>query len=109
MRFLPAQLWRRIKLIVVNFLCRFLRLTECLLLNQFQNIVMAEIIRRRTIRPSTRGENSPNYRVDITKVGSGDTLIVEVTHESRPYSKTFKFIGKELIKRKTLSFTASEE
>jgi len=70
---------------------------------------MAEIIRRRTIRPSTRGKNSPNYRVDINKVGSGDILIVKVTHESRSYSKTFKFIGKELTKRKTLSFKVSEE
>ncbi|MCR8560919.1 hypothetical protein KXD93_24895 [Mucilaginibacter sp. BJC16-A38] len=65
---------------------------------------MNEIIKRRTIRPSTRLKTSEFYRVDINKITASDTLIVNVTHESKPFQKTFKFKGSEVIKKKSLGF-----
>ena len=69
---------------------------------------MAEIIRRRTIRPSTRLETSVNYRVHIGNIAAIDTLIVIITHESRPFSKTFRFKGSEVLKKKSLGFKVFE-
>jgi hypothetical protein len=69
---------------------------------------MTDIIRRRTIRPSTRKGTSVNYRVDINGVASSDTLIVEINHESRPFKKTFKFRGSDVLKRKSLGFKVTE-
>lgn len=65
---------------------------------------MPEIIRNRTIRPSTRKDTSVNYRVHIHGITGGDTLILNVKHESKPYHKTFKFKGSDVIKKKSLGF-----
>lgn len=65
---------------------------------------MAEIIRNRTIRPSTRKKTSTNYRVDIAKVLRGDTLLVTITHESLPFKKTFYFEGNEIANKNNISF-----
>lgn len=60
---------------------------------------MAEIIRNRTIRPSSRHKSSKNYRVDTSKVKKGDTLLVNVYHESKPFLKSFRFGWKQVINR----------
>ena len=70
---------------------------------------MPEIIRRRTIKPSTRKATSVNYRVAINDIDSSDTLVVEVTHESKPYKKSFKFKGSDILKKKSLGFTVTED
>jgi hypothetical protein len=70
---------------------------------------MPEIIRRRTIRPSTRKESSVNYRVHIIGIASNDTLIVSIDHESKPYRKTFKFKGSEVRKKKSLGFKVTDD
>jgi len=69
---------------------------------------MPDIIRRRTIRPSTRKDTSVNYRVDITGIAPSDTLVVEIGHESKPFQKLFKFRGIDILKRKSLGFKVSE-
>jgi hypothetical protein len=63
---------------------------------------MPEIIRNRTIRPSTRKDSSVNYRVHIDGISASDTLIVNVNHESKSYFKTFKFRGGDVLKEKAL-------
>ncbi len=70
---------------------------------------MPEIIRKRTIRPSTRKTTSVNYRVDIGTVSASDTLIVEISHESKQFQKTFKFRGSDVVKKKSLGFTVTEK
>jgi len=70
---------------------------------------MPEIIRKRTIRPSTRKNTSVNYRVDIGVVSASDTLIVEISHESKLFQKTFKFRGSDVVKKKSLGFTVTEK
>lgn len=65
---------------------------------------MAEIIRNRKIRPSTRKDTSINYRVDIAKVLKGDTLIVNITHENLPFKKTFYFEGNKVSHKNNISF-----
>lgn len=69
---------------------------------------MADIIRNRTIKPSTRQATSPNYRVAINGITPNDTLVVNIKHESKPFSKTYQFHGSDLLKRKSLGFTVSK-
>ena len=69
---------------------------------------MPEIIRNRTIRPSTRKATSVNYRIDIKGLSNGDTLIVNIDHESKPFQKTFKFKGSNVLKRRSLGFKVLE-
>jgi hypothetical protein len=69
---------------------------------------MPEIIRNRTIRPSTRKDTSVNYRVHIHGITEGDTLILNVKHESKLYHKTFKFKGSDVIKKKSLGFKVKD-
>jgi hypothetical protein len=69
---------------------------------------MPEIIRNRTIRPSTRKDISVNYRVHIDNISTGDTLVVNVKHESKPFIKSFKFKGSDILKKKSLGFKVTE-
>ncbi len=69
---------------------------------------MSEIIRNRTIRPSTRLETSRNYRVDVKAVEKGDVLIVNIDHESKPYHKTFSFAGKDVAMKNSISFRVED-
>lgn len=48
---------------------------------------MAEIIKNRTVRPSTRKDSSVNYRVDIKGINASDTLIVNITHKRNHLQK----------------------
>lgn len=70
---------------------------------------MAEIIRNRTIRPSTRLESSVNYRVHIDGITASDILLVNINHETKTYNKTFKFKGTDLLKKKSLGFKVIED
>jgi hypothetical protein len=70
---------------------------------------MSEIIRRRTIRPSTRLETSVNYRVSITNITASDILVVHVNHESKSFRKTYRFWGRDILKMKSLSFRVQDE
>lgn len=70
---------------------------------------MPEIIRSRTIRPSTRKDTSVNYRVHIDGITSGDTLVVNIRHESKAFSKTYKFNGSDIIKKESLGFRVNDD
>lgn len=70
---------------------------------------MPEIIRNRTIRPSSRKDTSVNYRVHIDGINAGDTLVVNVKHESKPFFKTYKFRGSDVIKKKSLGFRVNDD
>ncbi len=70
---------------------------------------MAEIIRNRTIRPSTRQDTSVNYRVHLDNISSSDTLIVNIKHESKSFTKSFKFKGSEVLKKKSLGFNVIDD
>ncbi len=65
---------------------------------------MAEIIRNRTIRPSTRLNTSVNYKVDTQIVTSNDTLIVNITHEKTDYKRSFYFKGKYIASKDSIHF-----
>lgn len=69
---------------------------------------MPEVIRNRTIRPSTRKDTSVNYRVHLDGIDSGDTLVVNIKHESSPFFKSFRFKGSEVLKKKSLGFKVVE-
>lgn len=69
---------------------------------------MPEIIRNRTIRPSTRKDTSVNYRVHLDGISAGDTLVVNIKHESKSFFKSFRFKGSEVLKKKSLGFKVSE-
>lgn len=70
---------------------------------------MPEIIRNRTIRPSTRKATSVNYRVAINNITAGDTLVVNITHEKGYFKKTCKFRGSDVLKKKSLGFRVEGE
>lgn len=65
---------------------------------------MTEIIRNRTIRPSSRLLKSKNYKINTKKVTAGDILIVKVDHESESFYKTYKFNGNDVAKKNSISF-----
>ena len=69
---------------------------------------MADIIRNRTIRPSTRLEKSKSYKIDTRTVLRGDTLIVNIDHESKPFVKTYKFTGSDIDDKNSISFRVNE-
>ena len=65
---------------------------------------MTEIIRNRTIRPSSRLEKSKSYKIDTKKVSSDDILIVNIDHESDSFFRTYKFNGSAVAKKNSISF-----
>jgi hypothetical protein len=69
---------------------------------------MTEIIRNRTMRPSTRKETSVNYRVHVQAVESSDTLIVNINHEKKSFKKTYHFSGKDIAHKNNISFRAND-
>lgn len=69
---------------------------------------MTEVVRNRTIRPSTRKVTSFNYRVDVSKVLRTDTLVVNIDHESKPFNRTFRFSGREVADKNSISFIVLE-
>ena len=69
---------------------------------------MSEIIRTRKIRPSSRNEKSKSYKIDTEKVTANDSLIVEISHESKPFLKTYKFNGIDVAYKSSISFRVLE-
>lgn len=69
---------------------------------------MTEITRNRTIRPSTRLEKSKSYKIDTKTVSRGDTLVVNIDHETKSFSETCKFNGANLAQNDSISFRVNE-
>lgn len=69
---------------------------------------MAEIIRNRTIRPSTRLETSKSYKIDTKAVSRGDILILNIDHESKKIRKTYKFNGSDVAHKDSISFRVND-
>lgn len=65
---------------------------------------IAEIIRNRTIRPSSRLESSVRYKIDTKAVERGDTLIVNIDHESEGFKRTYRFNGRAMSERDSIHF-----
>jgi hypoxanthine-DNA glycosylase len=70
---------------------------------------MAEIIRNRTIRPSSRLEKSRSYKVDTKGVSQADVLLVNIDHETKPFRRSYRFKGSDVAQRDSVSFTVTEE
>lgn len=70
---------------------------------------MPEIIRNRTIRPSSRKDTSVNYRVHIDGISNGDILVVHIKHEKKPFFKSYRFRGSDIIKKKSLGFKVNDD
>jgi len=69
---------------------------------------MAEVTVNRTIRPSSRRANSKSYKVDTSSVGPADTLVVNIDHENKPFRRTFWFSGRDVARKKSISFSVNE-
>jgi len=69
---------------------------------------MAEIIKNRTIRPSTRLASSKSYKIDTKNVGNGDKLIVNISHESKNFQRTYKFNGNDLASKDSIHFLIND-
>ncbi len=69
---------------------------------------MKEIIRNRTIRPSTRLEKSKSYKIDTKSVSRGDILVVNIDHESKPFHKTYKFAGSDIAHKNSIGFRVND-
>jgi len=70
---------------------------------------MPEIIRNRAISPLTRKATSVNYRVHIDGITASDTLVVNIRHKTKPFNKSFRFKGSDVIKKKSLGFKVYDD
>lgn len=70
---------------------------------------MVEITRNRTIRPSTRLENSKSYKIDTKTVSRNDILVVNIDHETKLFRKTYKFNGSDIIHKNHISFRVNDD
>ena len=69
---------------------------------------MTEIIRNRTISPSTRLEKSKSYKIDTKTVSQCDTLVVNIDHETKSFRKTYKFDGADVAHKDSISFRVND-
>jgi len=69
---------------------------------------MSELIKNRTIRPSTRLSTSKSYKIDTSQVLFGDTLIVNIFHENKTFKKTYKFDGADVALKNSISFRVND-
>ena len=69
---------------------------------------MTEIIRNRTIRPSSRSENSKTYKIDTKQISKGNILTVKINHEGKPFNKIYKFYGKDVADKDSISFRVND-
>lgn len=69
---------------------------------------MTEIIRNRTISPSTRQEKSKSYKINTENVSRGDILVVNIDHETKPFRKTFKFNGADVANKDSIHFRVND-
>jgi hypothetical protein len=77
-------------------------------LNELAKKLMTEIIRNRTIRPSSRAETSKSYKIDTKNVSSGDTLVVNIDHETKSFRKIFRFKGSDVPHKDSISFRVND-
>ena len=68
---------------------------------------MAEIVKNRTIRPSTRLETSNRYKIDTKNVSKDDILIVNIDHETEQFNRTYRFNGTDVADRNSIHFEVS--
>jgi hypoxanthine-DNA glycosylase len=69
---------------------------------------MGEIIRNRTIRPSTRLEKSKSYKIDTKSVSRDDILLVNIDHETKSFRKSYKFNGSDIAYKDSISFRVND-
>ena len=69
---------------------------------------MAEIIRNRTIRPSSRLESSKSYKINTKDVNRFDTLIVHIDHETKPFQQKYSFEGRDVADCDSIHFRVRE-
>lgn len=69
---------------------------------------MNEIIRKRTIRPSTRLEKSKSYKIDTKTISHGDILVVNIDHETKSFHKSYKFEGSDVANKDSISFRVND-
>lgn len=69
---------------------------------------MTEIIRNRTIRPSTRLEKSKSCKIDTKTVSCGDILVVNIDHETKSFRKSYKFNGSDVAHKDSISFRVND-
>lgn len=69
---------------------------------------MTEIIRNRTIRPSSRLEKSKSYKIDTKQISRGDTLVVNIDHEGKPFHKVYKFNGADVANKDSINFRVND-
>ncbi len=74
----------------------------------FEKDCMTEIVRNRTIRPSSRLEKSKSYKVDTKQISRGDILIVNIDHESKSFHKTYRFNGTDIADKDSISFRVND-
>lgn len=66
---------------------------------------MPTFTRNRVLRPSSRKVNSP-YKVDTSKIGENDKLILNIFHESMPnFQISAEFEGKLLSNKNSIHFS----
>ncbi len=69
---------------------------------------MAELLRRRMIRPDTRKAGSTSYKVNTAGVGLNDSLRVEITHAGKTARWVYTLTGAQIGHRKSIHFTVKE-
>lgn len=69
---------------------------------------MTELIRNRTIRPSTRLEKSKSYKIDTKTVSRGDILVVNIDHETKSFRNSYKFNGSDVAHKDSISFRVND-
>lgn len=70
---------------------------------------MANKIRNRKIKPSSRLETSIRYKIDTKRVSSNDMLIVNISHESKPFRATYYFKGSEVAQKDSIHFEVYDD
>lgn len=70
---------------------------------------MKNIIKNRTIRPSTRLKTSKSYKINTTKVNPGDLLTVNINHENNLFRRSFRFDGNDIGDRDSIHFRVNDE
>lgn len=69
---------------------------------------MTEIVRNRTIRPSSRLEKSKSYKIDTKQISQCEVLVVNIDHEKKPFHKTYKFNGADVANKNSISFRVND-
>jgi len=79
-----------------------------MIINKQNKGIKGEIIRNRTIRPSTRDVDSKSYKIDTKAVSPADTLTVNINHESTSFFESYKFSGSSVANKNSISFRVND-